>query len=62
MEGSDGTGLEDDGLVLCGNGGVGLFELGFALGEFGAELGEGVCRDGLGFLGIVLGKKHLGEV
>ncbi len=62
MEGGDGAGLKGDDLVLCGDGGIGLFELGFTLGEFGAELGEGVNRDGFGLLGVVLGKKHLGEV
>ena len=55
MEGGDGSGLK-------GDGGVGLFELGLALGELGAEVGEGVYWDCLGLLGVVLRVKHLGEV
>jgi len=55
VEGGDGAGLE-------GDGGVGLFELGPALGKLGAEVGEGVARDGLGFLGVVLRVQHLCEV
>ncbi|NLF99361.1 MAG: hypothetical protein GX565_04340 [Lentisphaerae bacterium] len=55
VEGGDGTGLE-------GDGGVGLFELGLALGEVRAELGEGVFRDVFGLRGVVLSVKHLGEV
>ena len=62
MEGGDGAGLEGDGRV-------GLFELGLAHGELGAEVGElgtdldeGILGYVRRFLGIVLGKKQFGKV
>jgi len=62
VEGGDGAGLDGDSLVLGGDGGVGGFELGFAFGQFGAELGERIYGDIGRFFGVVLSEKHFGEV